>query len=130
MFLSFTQFCSSNAPIFFRMIKGWQLSRLMTQPLTLIPLQQAGQQSIPKICHSDLGVQSFSNDYISTLTDYGIEISLTHRGCPWDKGYAERLIRTLMEEVVHINDYDDNADAKMLNGCVKFLHRSTIFYPL
>ena len=57
-------------------------------------------------------VQSLSSAYISTLTNYGTEISLTHRGCPWENGYAERLIRTLKGEEVHLNDYDDIADAK------------------
>ncbi len=54
--------------VFTRMIRGWQLSRLMTQPLTLKPLQQ----SVPEIHHSDQGVHYLSNDYISMLTDYGI----------------------------------------------------------
>ena len=94
-----------------RMIRGWQLSRLMTQPLTLRPLLQALRQNVPEIHHSDQGVQSLSNDYISTLTDYGMEISLAHRGRPWENGYAERLIPTLKEEEVHLNDYEDLADA-------------------
>ena len=97
--------------VFTRMIRGWQLSRHLTQPLTLRPLQQALRESVPEIHHSDQGVQYLSNDYISTLTDYGIEISLAHRGCPWENGYAERLIRTLKEEEVHLNDYDDITDA-------------------
>ena len=87
----------------------------MTQPLTLNPLQQALQQSVPEIHHSDQGVQYLSSDYISTLTGYGIEISLAHRGCPWENGYAERLIRTLKEEEIHLNDYDDITDA---NTCI------------
>ena len=102
---------------FFGMIRSWQLSRLMTQPLKLISLQQAGQQSVPGSCHSDQGVQSLLNDYVSTLTDYGVEISLTHRGGPWENGYAERRpTRTLKEEEVHLNDYDDIADAKTRIG--------------
>jgi transposase InsO family protein len=102
--------------VFTRMIRGWQLSRHLTQPLTLRPLQQALRQNVPEIHHSDQGVQYLSNDYISTLTDYGIEISLAHRGCPWENGYAERLIRTLKEEEVHLNDYDDLADANTRIG--------------
>ncbi|MDE0084756.1 MAG: hypothetical protein OXU23_03525 [Candidatus Poribacteria bacterium] len=76
------------------------------------PLQQALQQSAPEIHHSDQGVQYLCNDYVSTLTDYGVEISLAHRGCPWENGYAERRpIRTLKEKEVHLNDYEDIADA-------------------
>ena len=102
--------------VFTRMIRGWQLSQHLTQPLTLRPLQQALQQSVPEIHHSDQGVQYLSTDYISTLTCYGIEISLAHRGRPWENGYAERLIRTLKEEEVHLNDYDDITEAKTCIG--------------
>ena len=102
--------------VFTQMIRGWQLSRHLTQPLTLRPLQQAGQQSVPEIHHSDQGVQYLSTDYISTLTCYGIKISLAHRGRPWKNGYAERLIRTLKEEEIHLNDYDDITEAKTRIG--------------
>lgn len=102
--------------VFTRMIRGWQLSRHLTQPLTLDTLQQALQQSVPEIHHSDQGVQYLSNDYISTLTEYRIDISLAHKGCPWENGYAERFIRTLKEEEVHLNDYDDIMDAKTRIG--------------
>ena len=98
--------------VFTRMVRGWQVSRHLTEPLTLRPLQQALSQSVPEIHHSDQGVQYLSTAYISTLIGHGIEISLTHRGRPWENGYAERLIRTLKEEEVHLNEYDDIMDAK------------------
>ena len=102
--------------VFTRMIRGWQLSRHLTQPLTLRPLQQALRENVPEIHHSDQGVQYLSNAYVSTLTDYGIEISLAHRGRPWENGYAERFIRTLKEEEIYLNDYDDITDAKAYIG--------------
>ena len=102
--------------VFSRVIRGWQLSRQLTQPLTLRPLQQALTRSVPEIHHSDQGVQYLSTAYISTLISHGIEISLAHRGRPWDNGYAERLIRTLKEEEVHLNEYDDIMEAKQRIG--------------
>ena len=75
-------------------------------------MQQALQENVPEIHHSDQGVQYLSDAYISTLTDHGIEISLAHRGRPWENGYAERFIRTLKEEEIHLNDYDNIMDAK------------------
>ena len=98
--------------VFTRIVRGWQPSQHLTEPLTLKPLQQALSQSVPEIHHSDHGVQYLSNAYISTLIGHGVEISLTHRGRPWENGYAERLIRTLKEEEVHLNEYDDIMDAK------------------
>ena len=59
--------------------------------------------------------------YISLLTHHGIEISVARRGCPWENGYAERLIRTLKEEEVHLNDYEDIHEARERIG--HFSHR-------
>lgn len=98
--------------VFTRMIRAWHLSQHLTQSLTLRPLEQALQQNIPEIHHSDQGVQYLSSNYISTLIRHGIEISLSHRGRPWENGYAERLIRTLKEEEVYLNDYDNILEAK------------------
>ena len=102
--------------VFTRMIRGWQVSRDLTEPLTLRPLQHALSQSVPEIHHSDQGVQYLSTTYISTLIGHGVQISLAHRGRPWENGYAERLIRTLKEEEVHLNEYDDMTEAKQRIG--------------
>ena len=102
--------------VFTRMIRGWQVCQHLTQSLTLKPLQEALHQSVPEIHHSDQGVQYLSNAYLSTLKRHGIEISLAHRGRPWENGYAERLIRTLKEEEVHLNDYDTITQARARIG--------------
>ena len=39
-----------------------------------------------------------------------------NRGCPWEDGYAERLIRTLKEKEVHFNDYEDIHEASARIG--------------
>ena len=93
--------------VFTRKIRGWQVSQHLTQPLTFRPLEQALRQSVPEIHHSDQGVQYLSNAYLSHLQRHGVEISVARRGCPWENGYAERLIRTLKEEEVYLNDYED-----------------------
>ena len=102
--------------VFTRMIRGWQVSQHLTQALTLKPLQQALCQRVPEIHHSDQGVQYLSSAYLSTLKRHGIEISIAQRGRPWQNGYAERLIRTLKEEEVHLNDYDTITQARARIG--------------
>ena len=102
--------------VFTRMIRGWQVSRHLTEPLTLTPLQQALSERVPEIHHSDQGVQYLSKTYITTLEAHGVEISLAQRGCPWENGYAERLIRTLKEEEVHLNDYDNISEVESRIG--------------
>ena len=93
--------------VFTRMIRAWHLSRQLNTSLTLKPLEDALRQSAPEIHHSDQGVQYLSKAYLSVLKAHAIEISIARRGCPWENGYAERLIRTLKEEEVHLNDYHD-----------------------
>ena len=96
---------------FTRMIRGWHLSQHLTQTLTLKPLEEALYRSVPEIHHSDQGVQYLSNAYLSVLKAHDIEVSVARRGCPWENGYAERVIRTLKEEV-HLNDYQDIPEAR------------------
>ena len=73
----------------------------------------------PEIHHSDQGVQYLSTVYISTLKEHGIEISLARRGRPWENEYVERLIRTLKEEEVHLNDYEDITEARQrIEQCI------------
>ena len=100
--------------VYTRMIRvSWQLSQhLSFQSLTLTPLEEALCHSVPEIHHSDQGVQYLSKAYIATLQRHGIEISVARRGCPWENGYAERLIRTLKEEEVDINDYQSITEAR------------------
>ena len=98
--------------VFTRMIRGWQLSQHLTQTLTFKSLEQALEQSVCDIHHSDQGVQYLSNAYVTTLREHGVEISVAHRGRPWENGYAERLIRTLKEEEVYLNDYENIHDAR------------------
>ncbi len=98
--------------VFTRMIRAWQLSQHLTQSLTLKPLKEALDHSVPEIHHSDQGVQYLSKVYVTTLEAHGIEISVAQRGRPWENGYAERLIRTLKEEEVHLNDYQSITEAR------------------
>ena len=99
--------------VFIRMIRGWHLSQHLTQALTLTPLQEALRQSVPGIHHSDQGVQYLSKEtYLSTLRQHGIQISVVRRGGPWENGYSERLIRTLKEEEVCLNAYEDIHEAR------------------
>lgn len=81
--------------VFTHMIRGWHMSQHLTQSLTLKPLQKALLENVSEIHHSDQGGQYLSSAYISVFKHHGIKISIAHRGCPWENGYAERLIRTL-----------------------------------
>ena len=98
--------------VFTRLIKGWHISQHLNHSLTLKPLKEALDCSVCEIHHSDQGAQYLSKAYVTTLQEHGVEISVAHRGRPWENGYAERLIRTLKEEEVHINEYQSLTEAR------------------
>ena len=98
--------------VFTRTIRTWHLSQHLTQSLTLKPVEVALGQGVPEIHHSNQGVQYLSKAYVTTLQRHGVEISVAQRGRPWENGYAERLIRTLKEEEVHLNEYQSITEAR------------------
>ena len=59
-----------------------------------------------------LGKRQEINAYVSLFMHHGIKISVARRGCPWENGYAESLIRTLKKEEVHLYAYDDIHEAR------------------
>ena len=46
----------------------------------------------------------------------GLRFQSLQRGVPSENGYAERLIRTLKEEEVHLNAYEDITEARTRIG--------------
>jgi transposase InsO family protein len=51
-------------------------------------------------------VQHASKEYVSALIAHGIRISMSRSGNPFDNGKAERIIRTLKYEQIHMNGYE------------------------
>jgi transposase InsO family protein len=96
--------------VFTRAIRGWHLSRGLDQELTLGAPGMALRQGAPEVHHSDQGVQYAATDYASRLRGGGEAISMAAVGEPRENGYAERLMRTIKEEV-DLSEYQDYADA-------------------
>lgn len=105
--------------VYIRVIRGWQLSRSLDYTLTLGALRRAPPTQQPKIHHSDHGVQYAATAYTAEWQARRIQISMAEAGEPTQKGYAERLMRTIQEEEVDLSDYDDYHDALTQLG--KFL---------
>jgi putative transposase len=97
--------------VFTRAIRGWHLSRHIDQDLTLTALNRALAQATPQIHHSDQGVQYAATAYVERLAQVGTHISMAAVGEPRENGYAERLMRTIQEEEVALNEYIDFHDA-------------------
>lgn len=98
--------------VFTRHIRGWHLGRSLEQALTLKALQKALHNHLPpQIHHSDQGVQYASHLYTQLLIENHVQISMSEVGQAWQNGYAERLMRTIKEEEVDLQDYQDFDDA-------------------
>jgi putative transposase len=97
--------------VFTRTIRGWHVSRSLDQELTLTALRRALQTHGAEIHHSDQGMQYAASAYVDLLGAHGIAPSMAERGEATQNGYAERLIRTIKEEEVHLSEYRDYFDA-------------------
>jgi putative transposase len=98
--------------VFTRSIRGWHLGRDLDQGLTLAALERALLVAVPKMHHSDQGVQYAATAYVERLKNLGVQLSMAAVGEPRENGFAERLVRTIKGEEVDLSDYQDFADAR------------------
>ncbi len=102
--------------VFTRGIRGWSLSRGLGIELSLAALHQALRSATPHIHHSDQGVQYAATEYVEILRAAGVRVSMAEVGCAEQNGYAERVIRTIKEEEVALNEYRNFEDAQAQIG--------------
>ena len=93
---------------------GWALSRHIDTQLSLDALTMAlSTRTVTAglIHHSDQGVQYAATEYTDLLKAYGIAISMSRKGNPYDNATAESFIKTLKYEEVYLNEYETFQDA-------------------
>ncbi len=94
-----------------RAVRGFAVSRSLSQTLTLDALKMALAQGKPAIFHSDQGSQYSAWLHTDLLLSNNIHISMSDKGKPQQNGIAERFMRTLKEEHVDYADYTNFDDA-------------------
>lgn len=98
-----------------RRVVGWSTSRHPNSELTCKALRTAfesrGRPS-SVMFHSDQGCQYTSEEYQSTLTDYGMTPSMSRRGNCWDNAPTERFFRSLKSEWMPSKGYSNYAAAE------------------
>jgi transposase InsO family protein len=97
--------------VFTRSIRGWSLSRSLAMEVPLAALRQGLSKGVPQIHHSDQGVQYACTGYTEELQSKNVKISMADVGKAEQNGYAERVIRTIKEEEVYLNEYNSFEDA-------------------
>jgi putative transposase len=99
-----------------RKIVGWAVHKTLATEGCLKALQKA-LDTLPHttkglIHHSDRGVQYCSNAYIQMLVKRKIGISMTHNGDPYENALAERMNRTIKEEMLDNQSFRSIHDAQ------------------
>lgn len=100
---------------FSRRLIGWALEPYLGAELALEALRMAlaARKVEPGLVHhSDQGVQYASSVYTDLLKEQAIRISMSRRGNPYDNAQAERFMRTLKYEEVHLFEYETLAEAR------------------
>jgi len=101
--------------LFSRKLVGWNLSRNLDAGGALQALEMALHQRQPGdrwIHHSDRGVQYACHDYVQRLQAAGARISMCATGEPKENALAERVIRTIKEEEVDLQEYRSFGEAQ------------------
>ncbi len=98
--------------VFTRSIRGWYLGQSLASELALGALQAGLRRGQPEIHHSDQGIQYAATGYVTQLQALGVKISMAEAGKPEQNPYAERVMRTIKEEEVYLNDYQDLREAQ------------------
>ncbi|MCI0710432.1 MAG: DDE-type integrase/transposase/recombinase, partial [Chloroflexi bacterium] len=95
-----------------RGVRGWHVSRSLSQDLTITALHQAlAIHPAPLIFHSDQGSPYAARRHTDILHNAGVLISMSAVGQPTENGLVERFIRTVKEEHDDYAEYVDFEDA-------------------
>ena len=85
----------------------------------------------PEIVNSDQWVQFTSNDWITTLQDYDVRISMAGRGRCYDNIHVERVRRTVKQEEVYLKSYDSPRQAHQeLEAYINFYNHQRVHSQL
>jgi len=90
-----------------RRILAWRLSNSLTADFCVEALEEAiTRYGVPEIINTDQGSQFTGTEFIDTLTQHAIRISMDGKGCWRDNVFVERLWKTIKYEEVYLHAYD------------------------
>ena len=85
-------------------IVGWSvgptLDTMYSMEALKMALKRIEGKDVNLIHHSDRGCQYASREYVDTLRNHGIQISMTESGDPKDNAQAERINNTMKNELL------------------------------
>jgi transposase InsO family protein len=100
-----------------RFIVGWAMSVYRDEALVTDALRMAlARRELPPdtdlIQHTDRGSQYTADDYLALLTDYGIQVSTSGKGNPYDNAMMESFFSTLRAELTDLEHFPTRQAAR------------------
>lgn len=96
-----------------RKVLSWRLSNTLDASFCVEALNEAiAKYGKPEIMNTDQGSQFTGMDWVTTLTEAKIKISMDGRGRYLDNIFIERLWRSLKQEAVYLHELHDGFKAK------------------
>ena len=93
-----------------RKILSWRVSNSMDADFCVEALQEAlGRYGRPEIFNTDQGSQFTSKDFIGTLKEHGIKISMDGRGRCQDNIFIERLWWTIKYQYLYLHSFENGS---------------------
>ena len=105
---------------FSRYVMSFEVSTTLDKEFCIKALKDALSHSKPEIFNSDQGVQFTCEEFITSLKETGVTISMDGRGRAHDNIFIERLWRTVKYEEVYLKEYETVKDA--VSGLCKYFH--------
>jgi len=108
--------------VFSRKIVGWGLSNSLSNDCCLEVLNQAVETyGKPEIINSDQGAQFTSKEWVATLRQHQIRISMDGKGRAIDNIYIERFWRTIKQRYVYL--YPAENGVELYLGIKEFMEK-------
>lgn len=93
-----------------RCVLAWRLSNSLDGLFCREVLLEALKSGMPKIFNTDQGSQYTCEEFLEILLSRGISPSMDGRGRALDNVFVERLWRTVKQENIYLNDYQNGSD--------------------
>lgn len=90
-----------------RYVIDFEVSNSLESTVFVETLKRAVKTGKPEIFNSDQGSQFSSIEWIKVLVEHEIGISMDGKGRCFDNIFVERLWRTVKQEEVYLNEYQD-----------------------
>ncbi|TSC55533.1 MAG: putative transposase orfB for insertion sequence element [Parcubacteria group bacterium Gr01-1014_18] len=72
------------------------------------------QKKPPQILHSDQGSEYCSKEYLKLAESFGIKISMSHKGSPWENGYQESFYGKFKDDLGKVSQFE--AEAQLIGA--------------